>query len=152
MPVIKRSISLKVPAEEVFRYLGNPSHLTEFCPNMMDIGDVRQHPQENTRFTWVYKMMGIRILGEAEFSEVKHDQQLNVRFWGGIQGNIVWRLQPADEGILLEVELDYTAPTPLLKKHSADAMLRQNEHAVEDMLTRLQALMEALHPQALNKG
>jgi hypothetical protein len=90
-------------------------------------------------------MMGARIFGAAEVNETKHNQQLNMHFWGGIQGDILWQFQPLDEGTLLEVKLDYSTPAPLLKSHTEDAIFRQNEHAVEHMLINLKTLLDAEH-------
>jgi hypothetical protein len=151
MPAIEKKIILKVPAEFVVRYLSDPSHLAEVCQNMIEFSEVERHLPGSVKFAWVYKMMGARIFGEAEVNETKHNQQLIMRFWGGIQGDILWQFQPVDEGILLEVKLDYITPSPLLKKHTEDAILHQNEHAVEHMLINLKTLLDAEHARTLNR-
>lgn len=151
MPVIEKNIILKIPVEFAIQYLSIPSHLTEFCQNLIEVGEVEKHLPGSVKFTWVYKMMGARIFGEAEVNETKHNRQLDMRFWGGIHGNIVWQFQPLDEGILLEVKLDYVTPSPLLKKHNEDTIYRQNEHAVEHMLINLKTLLDAHHARTLNR-
>jgi polyketide cyclase/dehydrase/lipid transport protein len=145
MPVVKRNTSLNVSAELTFRYLSDPSYFTEFCSNVVEVNDVQRHTPGKTKFAWVYKMMDVRILGEAEVKETKHNQQLDVHFWGGIRGSITWRLQPLSEGTLVEIELDYVIPEPLLKKHSEDTISNQNEHDVQDMLTNLKTHLNAYH-------
>jgi hypothetical protein len=55
-----------------------------------------------------------------------------------------------DEGVQLEVELDYMTPAPLLKKHSEDDILHENEHAIEHMLTDLKARLEAHYARTFN--
>jgi hypothetical protein len=151
MTTVEKNIILKVSSEFAVRYLSDPSHFADFCPNMVEVSEVETHLQRAGKFAWVYKMMDARIFGKAEFNETKHNQQLDIRFWGGIQGNIVWRLQPLDEGVQLEVKLDYITPPPLLKKHTEDAILHHNEQAVEHMLLNLKTLLDAHHARTLNR-
>jgi hypothetical protein len=143
MPAIERNIILNLPVEFAARYLSNPSHFADFCSNMIEVSDVETHLSGVGKFAWVYKMMGARIFGAGEFNETKHNQQLEMRFRGGIQANIVWRFQPLDEGLQLAVNVDYITPPPLLKKHGEDTILHQNEQAVEHMLINLKTLLEA---------
>ena len=142
MTIIHRDIHLQVPAESVFRYLDDPTHFTAFCPNIIEISDVRQHPSESTKFTWVYKMMDTRLLCEAEIEESQPFQRLKIGFQGGMHGSIEWRLQPLDAGTRLQIRLDYTAPAPLLKKHSEDEILQHTEQDLERMLENLKARLE----------
>ena len=151
MSTIEKNIILKVPAEHAFRYLSDPSHLTKFCSNMIEVSDVDGHLPALGKFGWVYKMMDALIFGEAEFREPKHNQQLNIRFWGGIHGGIVWQFQHLDEDTLLVFKLDYSTPVPLLKKHTEDTILRQSEHSVEHMLIRLKTLLETHYARTLNR-
>jgi hypothetical protein len=134
----------------VFRYLSDPIHLTEFCTNVVEVSDVRHLPG-NTKFAWVYKMIGVRIIGEAAIDEILPHQQLTIRFYGGVQGSIVWQLQAESEGTFLEIKLDYILPAPLLKKHSETVILRQNEYDIESTLVHLQTLLEAHHARTLNR-
>lgn len=145
MPVLEKNIILKFPAESVIRYLSTPSDFTKLCQNMIEVSDVERQMHGAWKFAWVYKMMGDRIFGGAEFHETIHNQQIDMHFWGGIKGSFVWQFKPLDEGILLDVKLDYITPSPLLKKHTEDAILRQNEHAVEHMLINLKNLLDAHH-------
>jgi hypothetical protein len=151
MLVVEKNIILKVPVEFAVRYLSDPSHLTEFCQNMIEVSDIERQMPRSGKFAWVYKMMGARIFGEAKFHETKHNQQIDLHFWGGIQGNIVWQFQPLDEGTLVEIKLDYITPSPLLKKHSENAILRQNEHAIEQMFINLKTRLEAEYARTLNR-
>lgn len=143
MPVIKRNIALKVPAEVAFRYLSDPSHFTEVCLNVIEISDVQRHPAGEVTFTWVSMMTGVRIFGEAEIIAIKHDEALSIGFRGGIHGQFVWHIQPVADGIRLEIEVNYVTPAPLLKKHSEKVILHQNEAAVEAMLTHLKTTLDA---------
>ena len=60
------------------------------------------------------------------------------------------QVQPSEDGILLAVKLDYTVPQPLLKKHTEEAILHQNERAIEDVLTNLKSLLETHDARTLD--
>jgi hypothetical protein len=151
MPVIEKSIAINVPAEVAIRYLSTPSNLTEICENMVEVSDVERHKLNEGKFTWAYKMLDVRIFGEAEFHEIKHNQQLNIHFKGGIQGNVVWQFKPLDEELLLQIKLDYLPPPPLLKKHTEQAILHQNELAIEHMLITLKSMLDTHHARTINR-
>jgi uncharacterized protein YndB with AHSA1/START domain len=143
MAIIQRDIHLQVPAELVFRYLDDPAHFTAFSPNISEISDIRRHPPENTKFSWVYKMMDTRLLCEAEVIEAKPFQRLKIGFHGGMHGSMEWQLQPLKEGTHLQIRLDYTTPAPLLKKHTESEILQHTGHDVERMLQNLKSVLEA---------
>jgi hypothetical protein len=151
MPVIEKHITVNVPAEVAIRYLSTPSNLTEICENVVEVSDAERHKPGEGKFAWSYKMLDVRIFGEAEFHEIKHNQQLNINFKGGIQGEVVWQFQPLDEGLLLQFKLDYATPPPLLKKHTEDDILRQNDLAAEHMLIVLKSTLAAYHARTINR-
>lgn len=142
MPVLERHISLKVPIESVFQYLGDPAHFMNLSPDSLEIREVRRQSPASVKFAWVYKMMGIRLFGEAELNETLHGRQLDLRFWGGMHGSIVWQLQTGNEGTILHLRLEYMVPAPLLKKHTEEMICQQNEMAVEQLLGNLKARLE----------
>lgn len=143
MPIFEKTINLNVPATTVFHYLTDPACLLEMCPNIIEISDIQRHTPSSTKFNWIARLLGVRFEGEAELKQTHHDQQLNSHFWGGLRGNAIIQLHPSDEGILLRVELDYTLPPPLLKKHREDVILWQFEHSVDCALASLKTLLEA---------
>jgi hypothetical protein len=141
MPVIERSINLNVPADLAFRYLFDPTHLTEFCPSLIEVSNVQRHSVRSAQFEWTFKMIGVRFEGAAEITDTHHNEQLDLHFWGGIRGNLTWRLQPADEEIRLEAKVDYAVPPPLLHKHGENIIVQANEQAVECMLKSVKTLL-----------
>jgi uncharacterized membrane protein len=144
MPAIERSITLNVPVEMAFRYLFNPTHLPEICPSIIEVSDVQHHTGRSTEFEWIFKMIGVRFEGGGEITDTRHNQQLDMHFWGGIRGNLTCLLQPVEDGVRLEMRVDYTLPAPLLHKHAVDTIIQSNEHTVECMLTSMKIQLEAL--------
>jgi hypothetical protein len=117
---------------------------------MIEVSDIQHHPPNGAKFGWIYKMLGVRAYGEAEVKETKHHQELTIHFWGSIRGTLTWQVQPSEDEVLLAVKLDYTVPQPLLKKHTEEAILHQNERAIEDVLTNLKSLLETHDARTLD--
>lgn len=148
MPTVVHKIQVNTSAASAFRYLSDPMHFKAFCVNVVEINEIQLQAREITNFAWAYKMVGARLEGHAEIRTEKHNQELTMRFWGGTHGILTWVLQPLDEGILLEVNLNYTIPGPLLKKHKENAIVLENEHAVDAMLTKLSSLLETYQSES----
>jgi hypothetical protein len=142
MPVIEKSINLNVPTASAFRYLSQVTHIVNLCPNLIEIDNLQRHSPDVMQFAWIFKMCGVRFEGTAEIKQTHHDQQIDIYFRGGIHGHMTWQFQPLDGNTLLEMRLDYVLPVPLLKKHTEDTILWQNEQSVEAMLTRLKTHLE----------
>ena len=142
MPVIEKNIILNAPPKTVFHYLSEPTHFLELCPNIIEISDLQQHSPGKAQFKWIVKMVGVRFEGQAELKHVHQNQQIDVHFWGGIRSNLIWRLQPLDEDTVLKIEVDYTPPPPLLKKHDENTVLLQVEDSVALMLNSLKTSLE----------
>ena len=52
--------------EKVFNFVGDPTHLPEFWPSLVEVKDIKRLPNGGTSNRWVYKMAGIRLEGTSE--------------------------------------------------------------------------------------
>lgn len=143
MPTINRNISLSVPVETMYRYMLDPTHLPDYCPTIEAVTDVKPRAACGAEFAWSARMVGVHFQGCAEICDTRHNHQLDIIFWGGIRGNIVWSFQRLDEGVLLEIQINYTVPAPLLRKRTEVQVMEQNARAVDAMLARLKTILEA---------
>jgi hypothetical protein len=143
MPILVKNVEISASSGVVFRYLNDPTHLTAYCPNILEVGPVKPNGVDGTKFTWVYKLLDVRFEGEAVLTNEKHNEHLNFRFWGGLRGDVNLRMTYTEEITHLEIVLDYMIPLPILKKHRSEAVLQQTKVSLEQMLKMLKTLMEA---------
>ena len=143
MSTIQRSTIVSIPAETAFRYLSDPAHLSEICAGVVAIQDVERHKVCVTEFSWTFKMIGVRFEGKAQLKDTHHNRQIDMHFWGGIQGSLRWCMEQADENTLLDILIEYIMPVPLLKKHHEVFITQQNVIAVDNMLQNVKRLLEA---------
>jgi uncharacterized membrane protein len=145
MSTVEKTVQLNAPFQTVFHYLKDPIHLTAYCEHIIEISSVEPHTSTSVKFHWVYKNLGLRFEGEAVLNYEKEGQQLNIHFWGGIRGSLMWRLHSLGKASSLETFIDYTLPIQILKKHSLDQVLRYTELSVSQAIMSLKAILEAEH-------
>ncbi|MBX3082023.1 MAG: SRPBCC family protein [Anaerolineae bacterium] len=142
MATFKKSIVIQAPPEVLRRYLIDPTNLPHVFPNLSLISDVQNTAMNATHFTWEWQVLGVHFVGSAEMTEVIRNQELHMRFWGGLQGSMGIKLMPSAEGIMVETEFEYAIPAPLLHKHSEKEVIEQNESNLDGFLHNLKALIE----------
>ncbi len=142
MPTIQKQVHLNVTASAAYRYLLDPAHVLAFCPNVVDVSEIRKQSPTDTHFLWRYNMIGVRFEGEAIMKEEKYGEQIHIRVSGGIHASATWMLTPADSGINLSILAEYAVPKPLLHSHSEETIIRANAHTVDCMLENLKMLLE----------
>lgn len=143
MATIERSTIVNVPIEMICRYLREPANLPALCPNLIEVNDIQAFSANSKRFTWLYKMLGVRFAGRAEIKEIAHNRQLEFDLWGGINATIKWSFRPANDGVALHVLADYVLPKPLLKGYLEDTIVQHNIQCVETMLVQLKTVLES---------
>jgi len=148
MATLKKSIIIEAPAEVLLRYLIDPTNLPHVFPNLSLITDVQHTTMNTTHFSWEWQILGVHFVGNAELSEVIRNQELHLRFWGGLQGSMGMKLMPSTEGLLVETEFEYTIPAPLLHKHTEKDIIQQNESNLDGFLHNLKEHIETrMHMQ-----
>lgn len=142
MPVIEKNLVLNAPPEKVFQYLMNPNHLPEFCPDVTEVKVVQHYDTSYVEFTWSAKMLGVHFEGMATIKDLGHDQRIEIHFWGGLKGSMIWLFNPNTKSTELRAIFEYTIPAPLTRKHQYEAITQQNELAFEHMLNTLSTQLE----------
>lgn len=141
MPVAEGSLTLKAPVEIVQRYLSDPAHLPEYCPNVIGVREIQRSTSGNTHFYWTYKMVDVRFDGSAETKNLYH--RLEIHFQGGLRGEAHWSWKATDAETDLHIAIEYDLPMPLARKHSENAILQHNEQSLKAMLDTLKHLLDA---------
>jgi uncharacterized membrane protein len=140
---IKKSISIHVPVDEVYRYFEEPENLPEIWPSIIEVSDVVRSGGELHSYRWVYKMAGMKFDGESRVIEQIPNQRTVTENKGGIDSTIVTSYQVEGDGTKVEMDVDYAIPGALLGKLAQPLILKMNEREAETVLANLKARMEA---------
>jgi uncharacterized protein YndB with AHSA1/START domain len=142
MVTVEQTIVIHAPVEKVFGFATVPSHLPEFWPSMVEVKDVQPLPNGGHRFSWVYKMVGMRFDGTSEDVEYAPNQRLVQKSRGGIEATITWTFLSAAEGTQVSFKGEYTVPVPLFGRVAEAVIVKVNEHEAQALLANLKAQME----------
>ncbi len=142
MAILTKSIHVKAPAEEVYNFLNEPTNQVEIWPSLIEIKDLQQLPNGGNKYTWVYKMAGMRFEGKGEDIEVIPFKRITSKNEGGIDSTLTWSFEPESEGTQVTVQADYKVPIPLLGRLAENIIVKQNEHEADVILKNLKARLE----------
>jgi uncharacterized membrane protein len=139
---IEKSILIKAPVKQVFSYLGDPEHLPEIWPSMVEVKDVKVLPKGGHRYHWIYKMAGMRFEGETETVEFELDRHLVTKATGQIPATFDYSFKAENGYTKLEVKTEYEIPKTLLGKLAEPFVLKLNEREADTFLANLKDRVE----------
>jgi len=138
---IKKSIEIKAPASEVFKFITTPENLPVVWPSMMEVSNVTMNPNGLQAFDWVYKMAGIHFHGHSDTVEIKPDQLLVMKNEKGITSKFRWAFEGRGDSTVLTMEADYEIPGAL-GKLAKPFLQKLNEREAETLLANTKMRLE----------
>jgi uncharacterized membrane protein len=144
MVKVKKSIVIKAPVENVFAYMQDARSNLEWLPGIMEITDIHDEPgQVGSHFRWAYKMAGLRFEGETTLVEYVKNRRMVTEGRGAISNRWQFDYTTVPEGTRLDLDVEYTVPTPVLGRVAEHAIRGQNEREAELALSNIKARMES---------
>jgi uncharacterized membrane protein len=138
---VSKSITISAPVHVIYDYVHHPENLLKIAPNLLAVMDVQQLPNGGKSFQWEYRLVGVRMVGVCKTTTCTANRLLESEIRGGIHGKVIWQLQPRDNKTEVTLVFEYMPPAPLLRKHDLNTILRENELAVETILTNLKSIV-----------
>jgi carbon monoxide dehydrogenase subunit G len=142
MTKLIKTIHVNAPAEDVYNFIFEPENLVEIWPSLIEIKNVQKLPNGGNKYTWVYKMAGMRFEGTGEDIEVSPFKRLTSKNEGGIDSVLSWLIEAENGGTRVSIETEYKVPIPLLGKLAENIIVKQNEREAEVILQNLKAQLE----------
>jgi uncharacterized membrane protein len=139
MAKVDKEVLIKAPLGKIFGYIMEPANLLEFWPSLMEIRDIQSLPNGGYSARWVYKMLGMRFEGTAEYTQVVPNRLLVIETKGGITSAIAWTVRSWEDKTRVTLTIEYKVPVPLLGKLAEIIVLKMNDHEADLMMVNLQA-------------
>ena len=136
------SVIINAAPEKVFARIADPHAGSEDVPNVVEVKDIAGEGV-GKRYQIVYKMMGVPLNVECEYTEYIPSQRLVVKCSGGIECTMTWTLEPQEDATKVNVISEYSVPVPLVGKIAELLLKKQNEREWESVLGNLKARVEA---------
>ena len=141
MRSVSKSVLVHAPADEVYGYLSDPTHLPEIWPSLIDITDVHSLPNGGHSNHWTYKMAGIRLEGTSEDIEHTANERIVSKTHGGIESTQTWTVQPEGPDTKVTFKVDYEVPVPVLGRLAEAAIVKLNDHEGDAILANLKTVL-----------
>ena len=139
MVVLKKSVLIHAPADEVFAYASEPRTFAEWLPNLVETRDVIG-TGAGQQYGWTYKYVGLLLRGQSTVVEYVPNELAVHQSIGTI--NSIWtiRVEPHAEGTTLTIEVEYNIPIPVLGKVAEQFAVRRDARTLEWGLTNIEEM------------
>jgi uncharacterized membrane protein len=142
MERIHKSIEIKAPVDKVFSYLDDPINSPEWINNMIEVNDVTGSGI-GKHFNWVWKMAGIHFKGESTNTEYIPNKRIILKTKGGIDATWDFKVESQKNVTILDLDVDYTVPVPVLGKLAEKLILKRNDRDLEIGLMNIKEKLES---------
>ena len=110
MPRIEKGTLINARAKKVFSLLTNFHRWPEIFPNIIEVPEITEK-EGKTCIKWVYKMMGIRIKGEALIIESVPNQRLIIEIKMLAHIHWIWMLEEKQNITQVTSTVEYEIPS-----------------------------------------
>jgi hypothetical protein len=144
MRKLSRSIQIDASPERVYDFLNVPENFLIVWPSMVEVAHVKPNSLGANDFDWVYKMAGVRFHGHCQIVDAQRGRLQLAKNEGGIPSSFRWTFETRGGGTFLNVDIEYTIPTPIIGKIAESVVVKMNEHEIELLLANIKQNVEAI--------
>lgn len=148
---VKKSIEIKAPVARVWEYLTTPQNWPGIWPSMIEVSNVERKADGWHKFDWVYKMAGLHFKGHAEPVRFEQNKYFEMKNEGGIPATFRWTYEARGNGTLINVEIEYDLPMPVLGRLAEAVVTKLNDREMTSVLENAKTAIE-MSPQAALNG
>jgi uncharacterized membrane protein len=141
MAKVERSITINAPVEKVFNYIEDPMNNPEWVPSVMEVTDV-SGSGVGLHHRWTYKMAGVLLKGETTVTEHIPNERILSQSKGGVTSTWILSFKTQDGGTMMELDIEYTIPIPVLGKIVEKIVLKRNEREADLAMSNIKEKME----------
>jgi uncharacterized membrane protein len=141
MAKVERSITINAPVEKVFNYIDDPLNQLEWVPSTMEITDV-SGSGVGQHYRWTYKMAGVLLKGETTVTEHLPNERIVTQIKGGVTSTWILSFKTQDGGTMMELDIEYTIPIPVIGKLAEKIVLKRNEREADLAMANVKEKME----------
>ncbi|MFB6127276.1 MAG: SRPBCC family protein [Halolamina sp.] len=139
---VSESVTVEAPKETVWEFMDDPHNQPVITPSITAVDDVDQRP-DGKSLDCTYTMAGVDL--ETTLRTTTYDPGEHVVFEmdGGLEGEIEWRFEAADEGTDVTYAADFAVPGEVMERVVEPLIRRYNERELSTTLANLKTRLEA---------
>ena len=136
------SISINAPVDIVFNFIVNPYNMPGVWPSLIEARNVKIQDEGGYTYDWTYKMLGMSFKGSTKTIKYIPNQSLVDQTVKGLESKFTWTFEPDNRATILNVEVEYNIPFPLLGKLAESIIVRQNGREAKVMFNNIKTTVE----------
>ena len=138
----KDSILIHAAPNDVFAYVDDPTELPTWLPAMIEVRNV-VGTGLGQQYEYTYKMGGLQLRGQSVVIEHVPNERGVHQVLGMISALWDYSVEPHPDGTVLNIEVEYTIPIPVLGRLVERLAIKQNAASFELALINVKDVMEA---------
>jgi uncharacterized membrane protein len=142
MAKVHKKIEIKAPVNKVYSFIEDPKNHPEWITNMIEVKD-STGSGVGTHYNWSWKMAGVRVNGEATYIEDVPNKRIKLESKGGITSTWTYSFEPHGDATILDLDIEYEIPVPVLGKLAEKVLLKHNERDADMALGNLKDRLES---------
>ena len=142
MAVWKDSILIDASPEDVFAYVDDPTELPTWLPSMIEVRNVIGTGL-GQQYEYTYKMAGLLLRGQNIVVEHVPNERGLHQVIGMISALWDYSVEPHADGTLLNIQVEYSIPIPVLGRLAERLAIKQNAASFDLALINVKDVMEA---------
>ncbi len=148
MFTLQKSIEIEAPVEQVFAYINDPMHESEYMPGTDEVKDIQRLPDGRYTHTNVSKFLGLHLDFKDEQVEVIPNERIVEKMHGaGMDSTITFRFERLGDR---KTRVSFVAESSLhagpLAKFGEAFMARYTDHGTAMAMEAAKAHIEANVP------
>lgn len=137
----KDSILIHAAANDVFAYVDDPRELPTWLPAMIEVRNV-MGTGLGQQYEYTYKMGGLQLRGQNVVIEHVSNERGLHQVLGMISALWEYSVESHPDGTVLNIEVEYTIPIPVLGRLAERLAIKQNAASFELALVNVKDVME----------
>jgi len=138
----KDSILIDASPDDVFAYVDDPRELPTWLPSMIEVRNVIGTGL-GQQYEYTYKMAGLLFRGQNVVIEHVPNERGLHQVIGMISALWDYSVEPHAEGTVLNIEVEYNIPIPVLGRLAERLAIKQNAASFELALINVKDVMES---------
>lgn len=130
---------------DVYGFLANPHKLAEVWPNLQEVKRVEQSKVNGAYdFEAEFQIAERKLHAKAESVDAQQYGHLSLKTEKDLESTIDWKLAPiGGRSTKLTLQFDYQTPKQVTDQAGTQALAKEAERGVDEMLTNLKSQVEA---------
>lgn len=137
-----KSIEIKAPVSKVYSFIEDPNNGPEVMTNLIEVKDVKGSGV-GSHYKWTWNMAGLKFKGENTYIEDVPNKRIVINSKGGIESTWTYNFESRGDVTILDLDIDYKIPVPVLGKLAEKFLLKRNEREGDTNLMNLKDKLES---------